>query len=91
MTTFRSLRDQLIVERVENGHKSLGGIILPNNISTQQYHAKVLSVGPKVTDAKVGDVLVVNPFCGVPFTHENKDYIMIRENDVFGVVTDEPA
>jgi co-chaperonin GroES (HSP10) len=55
---IRPLKDNLVVERVEKELKSESGIILTS--SDEADRAKVIAVGPEVTDVKVGDEVLLN-------------------------------
>ena len=49
---------------------------------------KVLAVGPncdKVNGAKVGDVVRFTHNGGLPFKHDDKDYLLLSEKDLIGV------
>lgn len=55
---IRPLKDNLVVERIETELKSSSGIILTS--SDEADRAKVLAIGPEVTDVKVGDEVLLN-------------------------------
>jgi co-chaperonin GroES (HSP10) len=55
---FKPLFDKVIVERVAGSHETAGGIILR---STQEPdRAKILAIGPDVTEVAVGEVVLLN-------------------------------
>lgn len=55
---YKPLRDNIIVEKQEKDLTTQSGIILKSNDEADK--AKVIAVGPEVTDVIVGEVLLVN-------------------------------
>ncbi|MFN7952147.1 MAG: co-chaperone GroES [bacterium] len=91
----RPLQDRIIVERLEEESKSKGGIIIPDTAKEKPQQAKVISVGKgkvgddgKVIplDVKKGDVVIISKWAGSEIKVEGKELLIIREEDVLGVV-----
>jgi len=55
---FKPLFDKVIVERIKPELTSAGGIVLAR--SEEPDRAKILAIGPDVTDVVVGDVVLLN-------------------------------
>lgn len=92
---IRPLADRVLV-LLDDAPKQKGKILLPDGADTgEPKRGKVLAVGPgKKTDAggrlpmdlKVGDVVYLGKYGGVPVELDGKAYMLIDEGAVFGVV-----
>ena len=92
---IRPLHDRIIVERVEEETKTAGGLIIPDTAKEKPQQGKVIAVGKgKVTedgkmlgmDVKVGDRILFGKYSGSEIKIEGKEYLMMREDDVLGVI-----
>lgn len=52
---IKPLHDKVLIERIENVKQTASGIILKN--SEEPDRAKVLAIGPQVTEVQVGDIV----------------------------------
>lgn len=92
---LRPLHDRLLVKRLEEKEQVQGGIIIPDTAKEKPQEAKVLAVGPgKVTDdgklqpidVKVGDTVVFGKYSGTEVKVDGEELLIIREDDVLGVI-----
>ena len=92
---IRPLHDRIIVERIEEETKTAGGLIIPDTAKEKPQQGKVVAAGKgKVTedgkllgmDVKVGDRILFGKYAGTEIKVEGKEYLMMREDDVLGVV-----
>ncbi|MBM3222885.1 MAG: co-chaperone GroES [Candidatus Tectomicrobia bacterium] len=92
---LRPLQDRLLVKRLEEKEQMSGGIIIPDTAKEKPQQAKVLAVGPgRVTDdgkaqaidVKVGDTVVFGKYAGTEVKVDGDDLLIIREDDVLGVL-----
>ena len=92
---IRPLHDRIIVERLEEETKTAGGIIIPDTAKEKPQQGKVIAVGKgkktedgKVLalDVKVGDRILFGKYAGTEIKIEGKEFLMMREDDVLGVV-----
>jgi chaperonin GroES len=91
----RPLRDRILVERLEEAEQRIGGIIIPDTAREKPQHAKVIAVGRGrvnddgvvfALDVKVGDTVLLGKYSGSEITVAGKDYVILREEEVLGVV-----
>lgn len=90
---LRPLGDRLLVKRLEDQEKTQGGIIIPDAAKEKAQTGAVIAAGPGRYDAKngstlplqvkVGDVVFFGKYAG---TETDKDHLIIREDDILGVV-----
>ena len=92
---IRPLQDRIIVERLEEETKTAGGLIIPDTAKEKPQEGKVIAVGKgKKTDdgkvlsldVKVGDKVLFGKYAGTEIKVEGKEYLMMREDDILGVV-----
>jgi chaperonin GroES len=92
---IRPLHDRIIVERIEEETMTASGIIIPDSAKEKPQEGTVIAVGKgKVTedgkilalDVKVGDKVLFGKYSGTEIKIEGNEYLMMREDDVLGVV-----
>ncbi len=92
---IRPLHDRIIVERIEEETMTASGIIIPDSAKEKPQEGTVVAVGKgKVTedgkilalDVKVGDKVLFGKYSGTEIKIEGQEYLMMREDDVLGVV-----
>jgi chaperonin GroES len=92
---IRPLHDRILVERIEEGEVKKGGIIIPDTAKEKPQEAKVIAVGNgKVTedgkkiplDVKAGDRILFGKYSGSEVKIEDKDYLILREEDVLAIL-----
>jgi len=91
---IRPLHDRVIVRRLEEQEKTKGGIIIPESAKETPAEGKVVAVGPgKKEDGKVepmgvkvNDVIIFSKYAGTEIKVEGEDLLIMREEDILGVV-----
>ena len=92
---IRPLHDRLIVKRFDEEEKTAGGIIIPDNAKEKPQQGEVIAVGngKSLDDGKVqamavkkGDRVLFGKYSGTEIKIEGEDYLMMREDDVLGIV-----
>lgn len=99
MAKFRPLFDRALVKRLDSVKKTPGGIIIPDNAQEKPAEGKVLAVGEgrievdgtiRPLDFKVGDTVLFGKFSGTEIHVEGEECVILREEDVLGVVVKKP-
>jgi chaperonin GroES len=92
---IRPLHDRILVERLEEQEQARGGIIIPDTAKEKPQEGKVIAVGAgKVTDdgkrlaldVKVGDKILFGKYSGSEVKVDDKDYLILREEDVLAIL-----
>jgi len=92
---IRPLHDRVIVQRIEEEEKTKGGIIIPDTAKEKPQEGKVIAVGPGkvlengtkvILDVKVGDKILFGKYSGTEIKIEGEEYLMMREDDILGVI-----
>lgn len=93
MSNIRPLHDRVIIQRIEET-KTAGGILIPENATEKPSRGKVLAAGPgkyengnlRKLDVKVGDEVLFGKYSGTEIKMAGKDLLVMREEDIMGVV-----
>lgn len=92
---IRPLSDRIVVEPKELETKTAGGIFIPDTADKDKpMRGTVVAVGTgKFVDGKlqplqvkVGDEILFGKYAGTGVKLEAKDYLVMREDDVMGVL-----
>ncbi|OGK87151.1 MAG: co-chaperone GroES [Candidatus Rokubacteria bacterium GWA2_73_35] len=92
---IRPLHDRILVERLEEKEVKKGGIIIPDTAKEKPQEAKVIAVGNgKVTDegkkipldVKAGDKILFGKYSGSEVKIDDKEYLILREEDVLAIL-----
>lgn len=92
---IRPLADYIVAEAEAAATKTASGLYLPGNATEKPKIAKVMAIGPgKVGDdnkrvpleLKVGDRIVYKGYSTTDVKVGDKEYILVREEDVLAIV-----
>jgi chaperonin GroES len=96
MINVRPLADRLLVRRIEEQETKRGGIIIPDTATEKPQEGEVIAVGPGRTtedgkriplDVKKGDRILIGKYSGTDVKIDGNEYVIIREDDVLGVLS----
>ncbi len=94
---IRPLQDRILVERMREEEKTKGGIIIPDSAKEKPMQGKVIAAGGgRVTedgkkipmDVKKGDIILFAKYSGNEVKIEDKEYLIMKEDDVLAIVED---
>ena len=94
-SSIRPLQDRLLVKRIVENEKTSGGIIIPDSAKEKPQEGEVISVGKgRVTedgkvlplDVKAGDRILFGKYSGTEVTLSGTEHVVLREEDVLGVI-----
>ncbi len=92
---IRPLNDRILVKRLEQEAKTAGGIIIPDSAKEKPAEGKIIAVGNgKMNEAgqrvalevKAGDRVLFSKYGGTEVKIDGEDYLIMREDDILGVV-----
>ena len=99
-TKFTPLHDRILVRRVEEAETTRGGIILPDTAKEKPQEGEVVSAGKgkiseegkvRPLDVKEGDRILFGKYSGTEIKLDGEDFIIMREEEVLGIITGAPA
>jgi len=91
---IRPLGDRVVIELVEQEETTASGIVLPDSAQEKPQEGKVVAVGSgaivdgkKVElEVKENDRIIFSKFAGTEVKYEDKEYLILRENDILAIV-----
>ena len=92
---IRPLNDRILVKRLEGEERTAGGIIIPDSAKEKPAEGEVVAVGPgKLNDAgervamdvAVGDRVLFSKYGGSEVKQDGEDFLIMREDDILGVI-----
>ena len=92
---IKPLNDRIIVKRLEGEEKTKGGLIIPDTAKEKPQRGQVVAAGKgrvnddgkvQALEVKPGDKVLFGKYAGTEFKMSGEEYLMMREEDVFGVL-----
>jgi chaperonin GroES len=87
---IKPLADRVVVLPAEAETKTASGIIIPDTAKEKPQRGTVVAVGNGKKDEpmtlKVGDAVLYGKYSGTEVQIDGKDYLIMRESDIFAVV-----
>jgi chaperonin GroES len=88
---FRPLGDRVLIQRLEGEEKTESGIIIPDAAKEKPQTGRVIATGPGRASegtivpltVRVNDIVYFGKYAG---TDAGKDHIILREDDILGIV-----
>ena len=96
---LRPLQDRVLIRRAEPETKTVGGILIPDNVQEKPVEGDVVAVGPGARDKagtlhplniKAGDRVLFAKWSGTDVKLDGEDLLIMKEADIMGVV-DQPV
>jgi len=93
--SFRPLHDRVLVQRLSEEEKSVGGIIIPDAAKEKPQEAKVIGVGAgRILDngtrvpveVKEGDRILFGKYSGAEVKIEGQEYLILREDEILAIL-----
>ena len=92
---FRPLHDRVVVRRLEEEHKTAGGIIIPDTAKEKPMQGEILAVGPGARndkgeiaplDVKAGDRVLFGKWSGTEVKIDGEELLIMKESDIMGII-----
>jgi chaperonin GroES len=92
---IQPLGDRIVVEVLDAKDKTKGGIVLPDTAKEKPQEAKVIAIGRgRISEegrmvpleVKAGDKILFGKYTGTEITVEDKEYLILKEEDVLAIV-----
>lgn len=98
MTSFRPLSDRVLIRRATANNRTTGGLFIPDQANEKPIEGEVVSVGPGRFEhgtliesrLKRGDRVLFGKYSGTEIKVDGVDHIVMREDDIIGVLDVEP-
>jgi chaperonin GroES len=80
------LADWVVAEQEEAVTKTASGLYLPEKAAEKPKIAKVVKIGKSVKEIKAGDRIVYKNYSTTEVTVNDKEYILVKEEDILATV-----
>ncbi len=90
----RPLHDRVVVKRLEEEEKTVGGIIIPDTAKEKPQQGKVIAVGKGriLEDGKIiplvvkeGDRVLFGKYAGTEIKIDGDEHLIMREDDILAI------
>ena len=94
--SLRPLHDRVLIKRVEEQETGKSGIIIPDTAKEKSQEGEVVAFGTgKILEngsvlppaVKEGDRILFGKYSGAEIRIANQDYIVLREDEIIGILT----
>jgi chaperonin GroES len=87
---FKPNEDRVLVEAAPAEVKTASGLFIPDTAKEKPQKGKVIAIGDGLKDkpvtVKVGDHVLYGKYSGTELTIDGKEYLIMRNSDIFGIV-----
>jgi len=92
---IKPLGERILVKPLESEEKTPGGIILPEMAKEKPQKGEAIAVGSgklledgtiKALEVKVGDKILYGKYSGSEISHDGKDYLILKEEEVLAIL-----
>ncbi|MBO5423176.1 MAG: co-chaperone GroES [Fibrobacteraceae bacterium] len=92
---IKPLADRVLVEPAVAETQTKSGIYIPDNAKEKPMQGTIVAMGPGkrtekgeliAPEVKVGDVVLYGKYSGTEVTVDGKNYLIVRESDIFAVL-----
>jgi len=92
---LRPLQDRILVQRVKEEDKTKGGIIIPDTAKEKPIEGRVIASGNGklngegkriALEVNKGDRILFGKYSGTEVKIEGEEYLIMREDDVLGII-----
>ncbi len=90
---LKPLGDRVVVKMLEAEETTKSGIILAGKSEEKSQIAKVVKVGPGISEegkkvemyVKEGDKVVLSQYAGTTVKYEGEEYTIVKQNDILAI------
>lgn len=87
---IKPLADRVIIEPKAAETQTAGGLFIPDTAKEKPLEGTVVAVGGGTAEVKmevkVGDTVLYGKYAGTEISHQGKDYLIMKQNDILAVI-----
>lgn len=90
MKNIKAINDIVVAEEIiRTEERTAGGLIVPQTAKVEpQKYGKVLSVGEKVDNIKIGDIIVFHQSGGQAVLLDGVIQRVLKKDEIYGILTE---
>ena len=94
-TKFKPLHDRVLIRRIEDNERTVGGIIIPDTAKEKPMEGEVIAVGTgtrtedgrvQPLDVKKGDRILFGKWTGTEVKIDGEELLIMKESDIMGII-----
>ena len=89
-TNIKPLADRVLIEPAAAETKTSSGLYIPDTAKEKPQKGTVVAVGSGTKDnpitVAVGNQVLYGKYAGTELQHEGKDFLIMKESDIFAIV-----
>jgi chaperonin GroES len=95
MTQIVPIRDNIVVQKIEDEAKTKSGLVLPDDAKERPTTGTVIAIGPGKTNdegvllpmtVKAGDVILFPKYSGHPAKIDAEEFLILEEKEVLAIL-----
>lgn len=90
MIKIKPIKNRVLVEPFKPEEKTSSGLFIPASPNQKQQRGVVIAVGDgrqgEIMTVKEGQTVAFGRNAGIEFSFEDKDYLMMTEDEIFAVI-----
>ena len=92
---FHPLHDRVLVRRIEQEERTVGGVIIPDMAKEKSMEGEVIAVGPgardekgtlQPLDVKAGNRVLFGKWSGTEVKLDGEELMIMKESDIMGIL-----
>ena len=100
MSNIKPLHDRVVVKRLEEEERTVGGIIIPDSAKEKPQRGEIVAVGAGsrndagnivALEVKVGDIVLFGKWSGTEIKLNGEELLVMKESDIIAILTGEAA
>lgn len=80
------LSEYVVAQAEEASNQTASGLYLPDNATEKPKTAKIVAVGNKVSDVKVGDRIIYKSYSSTEIKIDGQEYLIVKAEDILATV-----
>ena len=88
--SIKPIADRVVILPAPAEEKTASGIFIPDTAKEKPQRGTVVAVGDGKKEepitVKVGDEVLYGKYAGTEITYEGKEYLIMRESDIFAII-----
>ena len=86
MSKIHPLADRVVLQQLDAEETTASGLILPDSAKEKPAEGKIVAVGTKVKEVKVGDIVLYSKYGPTEVKIDGKDLLVLKEEEIMAIL-----